>query len=131
MHKVTPNPPNTSNAAPADTRSQAADQRAIYHYLPQPDAATIKEKPSSNLFSVNPNTDTETLLANASENLASANQMAATLAFDLEEPHRAIVLGIQQLIDLGSLLVDRAQEQVAPAATVWHPTPPPYTQAAT
>ena len=76
------------------------------------------EHPANNLFLVNPNTDTETLLANASENLESANQMAATLAFDLDDPHRAIVLGIQQLIDLSALLVDRAQEQVAPAITM-------------
>ncbi|KJZ51962.1 DUF6124 family protein [Pseudomonas marginalis] len=115
MHKVTPNPPNASNAAPADTRFQAAAQRAIHHYLPQPEAASTNEKPSSKLFFVTPNIDPETLLANAAENLASANQMAATLAFDLEDPHRAIVLGIQQLIDLSALLIDRAQEQVAPA----------------
>ena len=75
------------------------------------------EHPTGNLFLVSPNIDTETLLANASENLESANQMAATLAFDLEEPHRAIVLGIQQLIDLSALLVDRTQEQVAPIAS--------------
>lgn len=74
------------------------------------------EHPTGNLFSVSPSIDTETLLANAAENLASANQMAATLAFDLDDPHRAILLGIQQLIDLSALLVDRAQEQVAPAA---------------
>ncbi|WP_438362432.1 DUF6124 family protein, partial [Pseudomonas gingeri] len=37
--------------------------------------------------------------------------------FDLDEPHRAIVLGIQQLIDLSALLVDRALEQVAPATS--------------
>ena len=116
MYKVTPNPPFASNSAPSDAKLHAAAQRAIHHYLPQSDDAAPVEHPTSNLFSVSPNIDTETLLANASENLASANQMAATLAFDLEEPHRAIVLGIQQLIDLGSLLVDRAQEQVAPAA---------------
>ncbi|MBI6908449.1 DUF6124 family protein [Pseudomonas palleroniana] len=75
------------------------------------------DQPFGNLFLVSPNIDTETLLANASENLESANQMAATLAFDLEDPHRAIVLGIQQLIDLSALLVDRAQEQAAPAAS--------------
>ena len=42
--------------------------------------------------------------------------MAATLAFDLDDSQRAIALGIQQLIELSSLLVDRAQEQVAPVA---------------
>ena len=39
--------------------------------------------------------------------------MAATVAFNLDDSQRAIVLGIQQLIDLSALLVDRAQDQVA------------------
>ncbi|RMP61970.1 hypothetical protein ALQ18_00885 [Pseudomonas marginalis pv. marginalis] len=116
MHKVTPNPPHASNTAPVDAKLQTAAQRAIHHYLPTSDDSTLTEPPISNLFSVSPNIDTETLLANASENLESANQMAATLAFNLEDPQRAIVLGIQQLIDLSALLVDRAHEQVAPAA---------------
>ncbi|MEX5559091.1 DUF6124 family protein [Pseudomonas rhodesiae] len=101
------------NTAPIDDKLHAAGQRAIHHYLPSSDAAA--NQPSGNLFTVTPNIDTETLLANAAENLASASQMAATLAFDLEEPHRAIVLGIQQLTELSALLVDRAQDQVAPA----------------
>lgn len=115
MYKVTPNPPHALNAVTDDAKRQAAAQRAIHHHLRPSDEGARVEHPTNNLFSVSPNIDTETLLANASENLASANQMAATLAFDLEEPHRAIVLGIQQLIDLSSLLVERAQEQVAPA----------------
>ncbi|MFB3304061.1 DUF6124 family protein [Pseudomonas sp. AMR01] len=116
MYKVTPNPPHASSAH-VDAKLQAAAQRAIDHYLPpsDEDADEPVEPPTTNIFSVNPNTDTETLLANASENLASANHMAATLAFDLDDSQRAIVLGIQQLIDLSALLVNRAYEQVAPA----------------
>lgn len=118
MYKVTPNPPHASNVEPIDAKLQAAAQRAIHHYLPpSDDNAVPTDEPTGNLFLVSPNIDTETLLANASENLDSANQMAATLAFDLEDPHRAIILGIQQLIDLSALLVARAQEQVAPAAS--------------
>lgn len=116
MHKVTPNPPHASDAGPADAKLHAAAERAIHHYLPPSDDNAPADHPPGNLFSVSPNIDTETLLANAAENLDSANQMAATLAFDLEDPHRAILLGIQQLIDLSALLVARAQEQVAPAA---------------
>ncbi|MRJ19786.1 hypothetical protein FRT60_05410 [Pseudomonas haemolytica] len=78
--------------------------------------AAPAERPSNNLYLVNPTIDPETLLANAAENLASANEMAATLAFDLDDSQRAIALGIQQLIELSSLLVDRAREQVAPVA---------------
>ncbi|WP_438869110.1 DUF6124 family protein [Pseudomonas sp. L1(2025)] len=117
MHKVTPNPPHASNAEPIDAKLQAAAQRAIHHYLPpSSDDDAISEPAPGNLFRVSPNIDTETLLANAAEHLDSANQITATLAFDLEDPHRAIILGIQQLIDLSALLVARAQEQVAPAA---------------
>ncbi|AVE07814.1 hypothetical protein CYL20_25700 [Pseudomonas palleroniana] len=111
------NPYVDQNTAPVDTKLHTAAQRAIHHYLPASDDATPTDQPPGNLFLVSPNIDTETLLANASENLESANQMAATLAFDLEDPHRAIVLGIQQLIDLSALLVDRAQEQATPAAS--------------
>lgn len=116
MYKVTPNPPYASNAAFSDAKLQAAAQRAVEHHLPSSGNNAPVEQPTGNVFLVSPDIDTETLLANASENLASANQMAATLAFDLDESQRAIALGIQQLIELSALLVDRAQEQVAPAA---------------
>ncbi|WP_448652386.1 DUF6124 family protein [Pseudomonas fluorescens] len=105
------------NTTPDDDKLQTAAQRAIHHYLPPSDDTAPADHPTTNLFHVSPNIDTETLLANAAEHLDSANQMAATLAFDLEDPHRAIILGIQQLIDLSALLVARAQEQVAPAAS--------------
>jgi len=112
------NPYVDQNTAPVDAKLQMAAQRAIHHYLPPSDDSTAPtDHPTTSLFHVSPNIDTETLLANAAENLDSANQMAATLAFDLEDPHRAIILGIQQLIDLSALLVARAQEQVAPAAS--------------
>ena len=115
MHNSTRSSSIDQSASSVDAKLLAAAQRAIEHHLPPSDDSAPLERPSNNLFLVSPNIDTETLLANAAENLASANQMAATLAFDLDEPHRAIVLGIQQLIDLSALLVDRAQEQVAPA----------------
>ncbi|WP_242171502.1 MULTISPECIES: DUF6124 family protein [unclassified Pseudomonas] len=69
----------------------------------------------STLFSVTPDSDTETLLANASETLSSAREMANKLAFDLEGPQRSLVLAIHQLVEMGGLLVDRTLEQVAPA----------------
>jgi hypothetical protein len=115
MHKKTRNPYVDHNTAPLDTKLHAAAQRAIDHYLfptnKNDDAPT--NHPSNNLFLVSPDIDTETLLANASENLASASEMAATVAFNLDDSQRAIVLGIQQLIDLSALLVDRAQDHVA------------------
>lgn len=91
-----------------NTRSSSIDQSAS-----SVDAAV--EHPIDNLFLVNPTLDPENLLANAAENLGSSNEMAATLAFDLDDSQRAFALGIQQLIELSSLLVDRAREQVASA----------------
>ncbi|MDQ0650555.1 DUF6124 family protein [Pseudomonas cedrina] len=78
-------------------------------------AAALASEPSAALFSVTPEADTETLLANASETLSSAREMANTLAFDLEGPQRSLVLAIHQLVEMSGLLVDRALEQVAPA----------------
>lgn len=114
MHNNTRSSSLDQSVSPVDAKLQAAALRAINHHLPPSDDAAPTERPSENLFIVNPSIDSETLLANAAENLASANEMAATLAFDLDDSQRAIALGIQQLIELSSLLVDRAQEQVAP-----------------
>lgn len=111
MFKVTPNPPQ----APIDAKLHAAVQRAIDHHLHPSDDAEPAARPGSNLFSVSSDVDTETLLANAAETLSSANEMVSNLAFELEGSQRAVALGIQQLIELSSMLVDRALEQVAPA----------------
>jgi len=75
----------------------------------------VKPTPSSPLFTVTSQQTTETLLVNASETLSSLNALTCTLAFDLDASQRAIMLGIQQLAELGQLLVDRALEQVSPS----------------
>jgi len=71
-------------------------------------------KPSTALFTVTPNTDTETLLANASETLNSAREMASSPAFELEGSQRNLLLAIHQLLEMGGLLVDQALDQVVP-----------------
>ncbi|MCI0998340.1 hypothetical protein HWD95_31045 [Pseudomonas corrugata] len=58
--------------------------------------------------------DTECLLANLSETLSSANVMISDLAFDLDGSRRHVALGIQQLIELGGLLANRALDNVEP-----------------
>ncbi len=75
----------------------------------------IKPTPNPPLFTVNPHQNTEILLVNASETLSSLNALTCTLAFDLDTSQRAIMLGIQQMAELGQLLVDRALEQVSPS----------------
>lgn len=71
--------------------------------------------PNPPLFTVNPHENTETLLVNASETLSSLNALTCNLAFDLDTSQRATMLGIQQMAELGQLLVDRALEQVSPS----------------
>ena len=71
---------------------------------------------SSSLFAVSPSQSTEALLANASETFASLNALTSNLAFELEGSQRGVVLAIQQMSELGQLLVDQALEQVAPSS---------------
>ena len=71
---------------------------------------------SSNLFTVNPHQNTETLLVNASETLASLNALTCALAFELNGAQRGVLLAIQQMTELGQLLVERALKQISPAA---------------
>src|SRR5450830_1429232 len=113
MHSNTPSLSIDHDPSPVDTKFHATAQRAIARDLPQSTDNAPDEPLTYNLFLVSPDIDTETLLANASENLASASEMASTVAFNLDDSQRAIVLGIQQLIDLSALLVGRAQDQVA------------------
>jgi hypothetical protein len=110
MFKPTPNPPNTD---PVNSKAfdKVAD-RILDHYLkPKPNKP---EADPSQLFTVAHGVNTETLLANLSENLASANAMVSDLAFDLEGPRRHIALGIQQLIELSGLLANRALDNAEP-----------------
>ncbi len=112
LFKATPNPPDTD---PANKNSKEFDEtadRVLDYYLnPKP---SKPEADPGQLFTVVNGLDTETLLANLSENLASANAMVSDLAFDLEGPKRHIALGIQQLIELSSLLANRALDNVDP-----------------
>ena len=94
MSKLTPDPPNTDSCP-----------NPALHIMATP------HKPST-LFTINPDIDTETLLAHACESLASASVMANDLAGFLEGTHRNTLLGIAQVIMLGELAVNRALDQV-------------------
>ena len=52
------------------------------------------------------------MLANLSENLASANAMISDLAFDLDGSRRRVALGILQVIEVSELLANRALDIV-------------------
>ncbi|WP_053153814.1 DUF6124 family protein [Pseudomonas sp. Pf153] len=106
MFKVTPNPPE---ADPESSALDKAAKRALDFYL-KPDSET--DPPPGQLFTVVNGIDTECLLANLSETLASADAMISDLAFELEGSRRHVALGIQQLIELGGLLANRALDKV-------------------
>jgi len=95
MVKVTPDPPGIDPTSPSD---------------PIPSAANIMATPRklSTMFIVDPELDTETLLAHACESLASANVMTMDLADRTEGTSRNTLLGIAQVIMLGELAVNRA-----------------------
>jgi hypothetical protein len=112
MFKATPNPPDSDPTTHNSKEFDEAADRALDYYLkPNPDKP---EPDPSQLFTVVNGVDTESLLANLSENLASANAMVSNLAFDLEGPRRHIALGIQQLIELSGLLANRALDNIDP-----------------
>jgi hypothetical protein len=99
MIKPSPNPPEAEITSPPK---------------PLTLKASIPPHTPSHLFVVAPNIKTETLLVHASESLASASVMAGDLAGFLDGPHRNALLGIQQVIMLGELAVNRALDNIDP-----------------
>jgi len=110
MDKLIPDPPTLHPDIAADAN---AERLIDSHLNPKP--AQPEEKSSSDpLFTVVEGVDAESLLANLSETLASASAMAGDLAFDLDGSRRHVALGLQQLIELGELLANRALDVVDP-----------------
>jgi hypothetical protein len=66
------------------------------------------------MFVIAPGIGTETLLAHACESLASASVMASDFAGFLEGSQRNTMLGIQQVVMLAELAVNRALDNVDP-----------------
>ncbi|AUG10035.1 DUF6124 family protein [Pseudomonas sp. S09G 359] len=70
--------------------------------------------PTFTLFTLAPDISTEALLIQTSETLASLNAITTDLAFELEGANRHTLLGAQQLIGLGELLVGRLLDVCVP-----------------
>ena len=118
MFKATPNPPDADpTAQSAKSKAKQQDEttkRVLDHYLlPKPDKSQDDPRPGQ-LYTVVKGLDNECLLANLSETLASADAMVSDLAFDLEGSRRHVAQGIQQLIELSSLLANRVLDNVEP-----------------
>ena len=73
--------------------------------------------PPVRLFAVADGINTEDLLVNLSETLASANALSCDLAFNLEGSKREELLGVAQLIELAQLLADRVRDGVGQPIT--------------
>jgi hypothetical protein len=107
MPKPTPNPPEST--PPND----AADPACDLGFDPSDLKAAYPHTPSS-MYSIAPDIATETLLASACESLASASVMACDFAVFVSGPQRKMLLGIQQLIMLADLAVNRALDNLDP-----------------
>ena len=68
----------------------------------------------SKMYAIVADMDTESLLANACESLASASIMASDFATFLEGPQRSMLLGIQQVVMLADLAVNQALDNLDP-----------------
>jgi hypothetical protein len=116
MFKITPNPPDTDPTSPYESldsrKMHDAAERALDHYLNPTAAIMAAPYQASTMFLVNPETDTESLLVNASESLASASIMLGDVAGLVDGPIRRTLLGIAQVVMLGELAVNRALDRV-------------------
>ncbi|MEK1834922.1 MAG: DUF6124 family protein [Pseudomonas sp.] len=121
MDKLIPDPPfntSTPNAEALRTeellKDREAIKRALDYYLDPPAPYAPTPRRPSTMYMIAPNMDTESLLAQACESLASASVLASDFATHLIGPQRNTVLAIQQIIMLAELAVNRALDNVDP-----------------
>ncbi|SIS08863.1 hypothetical protein SAMN05428955_1589 [Pseudomonas sp. 7SR1] len=93
-----------------EKKLEDAATRALDYYLTPPSPSPAPDK--NQLFIVAPHIDTETLLANASEDLQSISTIAADLADDVDDSRRSIALAISRMADGVQLLVERALDDL-------------------
>jgi hypothetical protein len=98
MPKPSPNPPESEKDP---------------HLKPAVLKSCVPHNPST-MFLIAQGIDTETLLAHACESLASASVMATDFATFVDGPQRSMLLGIQQVIMLADMAVNRALDNLDP-----------------
>ncbi|MEL1086410.1 MULTISPECIES: DUF6124 family protein [Pseudomonas] len=103
------------HGALSHTKRLSSELQLMSH-TPSNPPARINATPYSpnTLFMVNPQSDTESLLVNACESLASATVMLGDFAGMLEGSRRNTLLGIAQVVMLGELAVNKALDNVVP-----------------
>ncbi len=119
MLKVTPNPPAIDPASPYESpdskRFHEAAERALDHYLGPPNADLMAAPYSPNaLYMANPEADTESLLADASETLGSATVMLNNHAALFAGTHRKTLQGIAQVVMVAEMAVNRVLDRLVP-----------------
>ncbi|CAH0323475.1 DUF6124 family protein [Pseudomonas brassicacearum] len=117
MFKATPNPPQPSSKSRVETQQakkldEAAERVLDYYLNPKPTDEASGKPQTAQLFMVSPDIDTETLLANASEDLLSISAIAADLADDVDGSRRSVILAISRMADGVHLLVERAMDRL-------------------
>ena len=95
-------------------KDREAIKRALDYYLDPPAAYAPTPRRPSTMYMIAPNMDTESLLVQACESLASASILASDFATNLIGPQRNTALAIQQIIMLAELAVNRALDNVDP-----------------
>jgi hypothetical protein len=117
MSQTPSHPPVTESVSPYESfhskKLHDAAERALDHYLAPAKINATPYSPNT-LFMVNPESDTESLLVNACESLASATVMLSDFAGMLEGSRRNTLLGIAQVVMLGELAVNKALDNVVP-----------------
>ena len=101
MIKDNSNPPLDSSSL------HACADRAINHHL-NPSSTPGPPDDGLGLFTVRKGLDAETLLVNASEDLASVQALASHLAFEIDGTPRSVALGICRMVEAIQLLVNEA-----------------------
>lgn len=113
MSKVPPNPPETDPTSHSGTSDPTNPEETSDRI---PSYADIRATPRrlTTMYVIDPHINTEDLLGNACESLASAHVMTMDLADRTHGPHRNTLLGIAQVIMLGELTVNRALDRLDP-----------------
>ncbi|WP_433766288.1 DUF6124 family protein [Pseudomonas putida] len=117
MKKHSPNPPATDptpSSEPDSNQPNEAAEPALEIHVPS--TADIKATPRtpSTLFSVNPQTPTETLMVYLVETLASVDVMVHQLVDHLEGGDRNALLGISNSVMLAEITANRVLDQIDP-----------------
>ncbi|MBV7511552.1 DUF6124 family protein [Pseudomonas sp. PDM25] len=115
MIKPTPNPPEHEDTSPYESfdskKLHEAAERALDLHLGTPADKKPKRR-NGDLFIVAPDLHTETILANASEDLLSISAIAADLADSVEGSRRSVALALSRMAVGVHLLVERALDHI-------------------